>query len=309
MQSKMASHGGNHADKISHIGMAFRASDLPQDHDLYDEKAIYCWESTMSGPLAFDKVRNVCASKCYCGNIWGCCCQSLWPKVPHRMGFLGTQFRDLNKLAIYYDSHKNAKLVWMPLNKENRAIADDVIQNKNRLVKMIDRWNGVSYNATCCCLDLWANAFSCCNGLKKLYSFCFQFDDQGSQFCSQFAASIYKTIGVIEKSVDTSKVAPSDFLVAVDKSGVIKSLDADGEIPNLFHCFILFTKRSNYPNTLLLPNFMDGLHELDGQNNESGFVDHSDLDRDLKAYVLNQKSKTTINPSIPIAGSTDYKIV
>ena len=276
VQSRMAGH--REGGVISHTGMIVRASDFPQDHDLYHETEIYVWESTMSGPLAFDKVQNVDGSKCQCFKPCKMmkCPSVCIPNIPHDYGFLGIQFRSLGQLVINYDSSPTAKLVWCSLNEYNRDIADQFLYTNDEipgqgLARLMDKYNGTSYNSTCCCLDLCAAVWPCCRWLQNTYSKCCnKVDKNGSQFCSEFNANIYKEIGILPDTVISNKVVPVDYLTSI-KGGQIVSSDMDGDVPILYNSYILFTARSKLGMKLHLsekffkdlrpfPDFIDDRH-------------------------------------------------
>ena len=172
------------------------------------------------------------------------------PHVPHRYGFLGVQFRSLGALVINYDSSPTAKLVWCSLNKENRAKVDKFLYQNDEipgqgLAKLMEKWNGTSYNTTCCCLDLCASVWSCCRGLQSIYSkFLPKVNNNGSQFCSEFNANIYKEVEILPSTVVANKVVPSDYLTTM-REGKVAPVDVDGDVPMLYDSYITFTARSN----------------------------------------------------------------
>ena len=301
VQTKMAGHVIT-GKVITHVGVAIRAEDFPVDHYLYKpeyEQQIYVWESTMSGPLAFDGVRNIDGGKCQFCKVCDCFgFTSCMPNVPHRFGFLGTQFRDLDNLTIRYDANPGAVLVWGRLNEENRKKADAMLPS---LSELMDTWNGISYNSTCCCIDLCAAALPFFRKVQDFYNkvFCLE-KTNGSQFCSEFVANLYKELNILQRNIEANKVVPADYLTRIDdhhlekltnthgKSAlknagyddlldmlkpifkennnetnfydVVKAVDRDDAVPILFSSYIRFSARSFLGKKIYLkPEFLDNL--------------------------------------------------
>ena len=299
-QAKMASHVGG--DKITHTGVIIRGEDFPEDHVMYRPGQIYCWESTMSGPLAFDKVKNVDGSKCHFYKLCSYC-KCPVPSVPHRFGFLGTQFRDMGQLTIRYDANPSAKLIWCRLNEENRKKVDDFLAGDGtltkgeRLLQMMDEWNGRSYNSTCCCIDLYAAMFPCCRWLQNAYAWCcpIRVGNNGAQFCSEFVANLYKEMGILHQDLIAKRVVPADYMTIYDndEDKNIISLDQDKNgVPILFRSYVQFTARSKLGKQInLKKEYLDNLKPEPEPINE----------KDINSTSVYQETNN-INYNVPVAG-------
>ena len=218
--------------------------------------------------------------------------------LPHRYGFLGTQFRDMDQLTIHYDKLKDAKLIWGRLDDKNRAKADQFLAAKDgfprgqNMIELIENWNGRSYNSTCCCLDLWAALFSCCRLMQNCYGKCIPaVKNNGSQFCSEFTANLYKELGILDQSVCAKKVVPADYLVTRNEAGEIVSMDVEGEVPILFRSYVNFTARSKAGKKVnLAQHFFDRL-QIDEHLTDETKITPGDVER------------TSINLGLPLAGA------
>lgn len=328
MQVKMAGHNTS-CNEITHVGVAIRGTLFPENHPLYDDEKVYIWESTMSGPLAFDKVLNIDGTKCQIWrpcDCWNKCCGCFkLPPLPQRFGFLGSQFRHMDLLSINYDSHPDAKLIWMKLNNESRKKVDEKLatfkNGKPFFMHLFDKWNGTSYNSTCCCVDLWAAIIPGCRTLQKLYQKCcpVKVGRNGAQFCSEFAATLYKELGLLEFDADANRVVPSDYLVEkvmkkdgkadilratlngkfdngdnVEDFGIeyadqveYKSLDVDKAVPIMFESFWRFTQRSEIPNVRFDKNWVTSMN----LENRKKLVDEA-TGKLTKRFIIDQTDVT-----------------
>ena len=319
VQRKMSGHIlKDQRSAITHTGLAFRAEDFPQDHYLHrpkDENRIYCWESTMSGPLAFDKVKNVDGSKCQFFKLCEACgCpQHLVPSVPHRFGFLGSQFRDLDNLTIRYDANPEALLVWARLDERSRENINSKMANssnpENFILDLVANWNSISYNSTCCCIDLCAAAIPCFRILQDIYAkICpVHVGNNGSVFCSEFCARIYQQLGVLDSSVNSKQVVPSDFLTYKNKSEEILPLDSDQQVPILFRSYVQFTARSKLGKMIYLrQEFLDNLlpepEFLDENRITEEAIDQQKFDKITKTELHFDGLQSLKPGQIPMAG-------
>lgn len=354
VQNKMAGHDQLTERIITHTGLAIRAEDFPESHYLYrppEENRLYIWESTMSGPLAFDGINNIDGNKCqFCKicNFGYCCAQNekcsehmnfnqCVPSVPHRFGFLGSQFRDMDVLTVFYDSNPNAILVWARLDDKNRKIANNLLASPKNLENLVNAWNGLAYNSTCCCVDLCAAALPFFRIFQDLYTKCcpVRVGNNGSQFCSEFCANIYKTIGILDDNVVANKVVPADFLTVYDedflnerrqqnlpsiqirqksfknsKNLPVTSADVDKALPILFRSYIKFTARSRLGNKIFLnKGFLDELKPLPDFLDET-VIDEKAIDQEATMRSLRENNlagtKSINHEAFPSAGRMVY---
>lgn len=308
VQAKVAGHKSG--KRITHVGVIILGEDFPDGHSMHQPGRVYCWESTMSGPLAFDRVKNIDGSRCQFYKLCDACHCPV-PSVPHRFGFLGSQFRDMDELTIRYDATKDAKLVWCRLNYENRRAVDEFLKPNlsrgetrgQRLLQMMEDWNGRSYNSTCCCIDLYAAAFPCCRWIQDLYAKCcpVHVGNNGSLFCSEFVANLYQELGLLKETVICKNVVPSDYLTMLNEQNEIVPTDLDGDVPILFSGYVRFTARSKLGRKINLNQwFLDSMRPVPKEFDEE----------DIKEEHIQQEKEFAVAPiSIPIAGGSTINTV
>lgn len=185
----------NWADDYSHCGIII-TRDLLDDPRL-EEGKLYIWESTMSGKLG----QNVY-------NIDG-------------KTFLGVQVRKFDDLIVAYDQPRASAISWCRLQNNPLLDINKKEQIKQKFLTCFQEYNGRRYNINL--YGLLSTLYKHMRFLRKPIAKILHTNNW--IFCSELLALAYKSIGVLDESVNEKDVLPVDF---------ITSVDADKAIPDHF---------------------------------------------------------------------------
>lgn len=189
---------------FSHAGIIIKKDVLPNDNRILKDE-VYILESTMSGPLASENVKNVDGKS-----------------------YFGVQIRKFDDLVQSYDNNIKTKLAWCPLKEEYRQILeDDDLALKEELPKIIHKLEGTQYDANP--VNLIAAILPCLRVCRKTAD---EILNSGEWlFCSEMCALVYKLVGLYPEHVKEMNVLPVDFLEGVDEDNV----PTIHEKPNYFY--------------------------------------------------------------------------
>lgn len=191
--------------EISHVGVAISNEWLPLIHTDAPPGTMFVWESTMSGRLN-DGVNDAETG----GSTFG------------------LQFRRLDDVLRAYSTGKArvgvCKLTENPTHALPGEAPEDTEERHKKLCKALAKAykkyhkRGYNYNA----LDLVSSLFPPLRPVRNVVDAAIErVTNKHLLFCSEFAARLYRDLGILSKDVDTRDVVPVDFLGA----------DADKQIP------------------------------------------------------------------------------
>lgn len=165
---------------FSHVGIIVTSEIL--DDDRLDPNKLYVWESTMSGSLS-DGVCNI-----------------------EDESFLGVQLRDFDKVLVAYDEDPDSRIAIAHLGDTtfNRGST----RLRKRFTNLFTKYDGTRYDANF--LSLGSSICPCLRPAREAVENALNTEDW--LFCSELVATIYKELGLFDKSVNPKNVVPTDFL-------------------------------------------------------------------------------------------------
>lgn len=166
----------------THVGIVITTDVIPIENGI--KGRLYVWESTMSGCLG-DGVNNTESKKWH----------------------FGVQIRDLEEVIDKYDNNSKTKIGWCkvlhnPLDDQEKAQ-----QTKEILTKIHTDLSGAMYDYNFC--NLFSSMICTCTEQRRAI-----FGRSNKYFCSELAAMIYKSVGIITENIDPVKIAPEELLDA-----------------------------------------------------------------------------------------------
>lgn len=215
--------------QFSHAAMAIEGKHLlpcvrDSERGWLREDGLYIFESTMSGTLAEDGVKDVEGRSHLC-----------------------VQLRDMDKVVRAYDlGNPETRIAWCPVKDSLRPPDGPAFRAEMRAA--YDRYLGLSYDASV--LDLGGAAIPVvravrdCWVVKAVRDLCSRStrnvdgdnlpkDNKPShwQFCSELCTNIYRDLGLVPMSCNPENVMPQDMVPREDGKS---TYDADGQFPVLF---------------------------------------------------------------------------
>lgn len=178
-------------DEFTHCGIVVTSDILT--HPLVEKDKLYIWESTMSGILAPDGVKNITGRS-----------------------FYGSQLRDLDTLIDAYDFPDDTAIAVAHLLPTIFDPQNDLIDTemsiipslKQRFTRIFNKYDAVPYNTNPATLG--ASAFSCLRPSSKCLS-----DDNDNDdlelFCSELIARVFMELGFLPDTIKPEYVIPMDF--------------------------------------------------------------------------------------------------
>lgn len=163
------------SDAYTHCGMVVTSDIL--DHPLVERGRLYIWESTMTGTLAPDGVKNITGRS-----------------------FFGSQLRDLDTLIDAYDKPDDTSIV---VSHFMSPVDYDSIKEKFTLI--FKKYDAIPYDTNP--IVIGASIFRCLRPIRTTES-----EEDLEMFCSELIARVYVELGFLPDSVVPSDVVPMDFL-------------------------------------------------------------------------------------------------
>lgn len=170
-------------DSYTHCGIVVTSDIL--DHPLVDQGKLYIWESTMTGNLAPDGVKNITGRS-----------------------FFGSQLRDLDTLVDAYDRPNNTSIAVSHFID----FIDDSVREKFTLI--FRKYDAIPYDTDP--IVIGASIFQCLRPIRDVVV-----EENLEMFCSELIARVYIELGFLPNTIVPSDVVPMDFLgFDTDISGI-----------------------------------------------------------------------------------------
>lgn len=177
------------SDQFTHCGIVVTSDILK--HPLVEKDKLYIWESTMSGTLAPDGVKNITGRS-----------------------FYGSQLRDLDTLIDAYDRPDDTAIAVAHLLPTVFDPAYDLMDTemsiipslRDRFTLIFNKYNALPYDTDP--IVLGASAFGCLRRIRDTTS---DEDDDLEVFCSELIARVYIELGFLPDTVNPKNVIPMDF--------------------------------------------------------------------------------------------------
>jgi hypothetical protein len=178
-------------DEFTHCGIVVTSQILK--HPLVEEGKLYIWESTTSGILAPDGIKNITGRS-----------------------FYGSQLRDLDSVIDAYDFPDDtaiavAHLLPEVFNPEHDLADTDmsVIPNlRDRFTSIFNKYDNVPYAVNP--VRISASAFDCIRPARKCVENSPD-DDDLEIFCSELVARVYIELGFLSSDVIPENIIPMDY--------------------------------------------------------------------------------------------------
>jgi len=179
-------------DEFTHCGMVVTSHILK--HPLVEEGKLYIWESTTSGVLAPDGIKNITGRS-----------------------FYGSQLRDLDSVIDAYDFPDDtaiavAHLLSDVFNPEHDLADTDmsIIPNlRDRFTAIFNKYDNVPYAVNP--VKISASAFDCLRPARKCVDHSLEDADDLEIFCSELVARVFIELGFLPHTVIPENIIPMDF--------------------------------------------------------------------------------------------------
>lgn len=193
------------SDAYTHCGMVVTSDIL--DHPLIVEGKLYIWESTMTGNLAPDGVKNITGRS-----------------------FFGSQLRDLDTLIDAYDIPDNTSIA-----VSHFTTPIEYHEVKEKFTMIFHKYDAIPYEKDPIVMS--ASIFQCVRPIRDAEG---ESGEDLEMFCSELVARVYIELGFLPDTVVPSDVVPMDFLgFDTDANGITTPIVSSPErIVSLRHFLV-----------------------------------------------------------------------
>lgn len=184
------------ADAFSHVGLLVRGDILEGEN--VSKNKIYVWESTMSGLLSEDGLKNVDGNSHF-----------------------GIQLRDFDELVEKYDAGEDTRIAIAHLEGSTCFDENEI---KTKFYELFKKYNNTLYDANP--VSLVSSLCTCLRPVREVSEEVLGTEDL--MFCSEFVAYVLKELGFYDSDTNPKNVVPMDFI------GFDADPDAKGGLPCIF---------------------------------------------------------------------------
>lgn len=205
-ESDQDSEKYKHIVVFSHVGLLVDSTILK--HPRVEPGKMYVFESTMSGSLGEDGVKNI-----------------------EGKSFLGVQLRNFDKVVKEYLKASKAYIAVAPLTQKVRNGLPQGTRMIRKFTKIFHKYNGVRYDASP--LELSSAVCAPCRCFRD----CFSTNICSNKwlFCSELVAAIFRDLAIFLPKTIVNNVVPMDF-IGYDLDDVVS-----GGIPKVVDDYIFLS--------------------------------------------------------------------